>query len=67
MKKIKELFISIFISFVYIFAFCSSVYCTSLIIKSIIKTNDNYISFSFFICIFILGFLINIQKNNKSN
>ncbi len=70
MKKLKTLFISIFIVFVYLFSFCSSVYCMSLIIKSILKTNDNCISFSFFVCVFILGLFINTlnsQKDNKIN
>lgn len=58
----KNKIIVIFILFIYIFAFCSSVYCVSLILQRITNTNDNYLSLAFFICIFLVGTFLNVKE-----
>ena len=61
----KNTFISLFIDITILFAFCSSVYCLSLILDYFIASNVNFISISFFICIFIVGILININEKKE--
>lgn len=58
----KNKIIAIFSIFIYVFAFCSSVFCTSLILQKVTNTNNNYITLAFFICIFLVGFLINTNQ-----
>ena len=58
----KNKLITIFSMLMHVFAFCSSVYCVSLILQKISNTNSNYISLAFFICIFLVGILLNVKK-----
>lgn len=64
MKDISETLSSIFVTIVFVFAFGSSVYCLSLILQKLFNVN-NGISLSFFICIFMVGFVLNILDKNK--
>lgn len=61
----KEKLIEWYTVAIYIFAFVSSVYCTNLLIKKILNSNTEYITASFFICVFLLGFLINLKGKDE--
>lgn len=61
----KNTIISLFFGIAILFAFCSSVYCLSLILAYFINYNINFISVSFFICIFVVGILINFYRGEN--
>lgn len=61
----KNTFISLFFGISILFAFCSSVYCFSLVLDYFIESDANFIGISFYICIFIAGILINLYKGEE--
>lgn len=67
MKNFKEKLKAFFIVSVILFAFSSSVYTLSIILKSFFNSNSDYIGISFFICIFIAGIIVNFKEKDKTN